>query len=111
MLVLKQRGRLRQCACHGNITGRPGEAGPSGRSLVLQFLSAAEGYIGPTLGASGAIELAAALHDGRCDLSTRTSIPSVQCRIHRDAPKKKTDRTVLKRFAFGINAALVCGKI
>jgi len=81
-------------------------------------VSSLKGYIGHTLGASGAIELAASLsmmEQGVIypTLNLDTVSPECETVHHVMQPLKKQIRTVLKNgFAFGgINAALVCRKI
>jgi 3-oxoacyl-[acyl-carrier-protein] synthase II len=81
-------------------------------------VSSLKGYIGHTLGASGAIELAASLsmmEQGVIfpTLNLRTISPECEGVHHVMQPLKKQITTVLKNgFAFGgINAALVCRKI
>jgi len=79
-------------------------------------VSSLKGYIGHTLGASGAIELAASLsmmEQGVIypTLNLDTVSPECEGVHHVMQPLKKQITTVLKNgFAFGgINAALVCG--
>ena len=81
-------------------------------------VSSLKGYIGHTLGASGAIELAASLsmmEQGVIypTLNLDTVSPECEGIHHVMQPLKKQITTVLKNgFAFGgINAALVCRKI
>jgi 3-oxoacyl-[acyl-carrier-protein] synthase II len=81
-------------------------------------VSSLKGYIGHTLGASGAIELAASLsmmERGVVYPTLNLDTISSECQgiQHVMQPLKKQIRTVLKNgFAFGgINAALVCRKI
>jgi 3-oxoacyl-[acyl-carrier-protein] synthase II len=81
-------------------------------------VSSLKGYIGHTLGASGAIELAASLsmmEQGVIfpTLNLDTISPECEGVHHVMQPLKKQITTVLKNgFAFGgINAALVCRKI
>jgi len=81
-------------------------------------VSSLKGYIGHTLGASGAIELAASLsmmEQGVIypTLNLDTVSPECEGVHHVMQPLKKQITTVLKNgFAFGgINAALVCRKI
>ncbi len=81
-------------------------------------VSSLKGYIGHTLGASGAIELAASLsmmERGVIYPTLNLDTVSHECEgvHHVKRPIKKKVRTVLKNgFAFGgINAALVCRKI
>jgi 3-oxoacyl-[acyl-carrier-protein] synthase II len=81
-------------------------------------VSSLKGYIGHTLGASGAIELAASLFMmERSVIYPTLNLDTVgsECQgiHHVMQPFKKQVRTVLKNgFAFGgINAALVCRKI
>jgi len=81
-------------------------------------VSSLKGYIGHTLGASGAIELAATLkmmERGVIYPTMNLEIVSRECEgiHHVMQPLKKQVKTVLKNgFAFGgINAALVCRKI
>ncbi len=81
-------------------------------------VSSLKGYIGHTLGASGAIELAASLsmmERGVVYPTLNLDTISSECQgiHHVMQPLKKQIRTVLKNgFAFGgINAALVCRKI
>ncbi len=81
-------------------------------------VSSLKGYIGHTLGASGAIELAASLlmmEQGVIypTLNLDTVSPECEGIHHVIQPLKKQIKTVLKNgFAFGgINAALVCRKI
>jgi 3-oxoacyl-[acyl-carrier-protein] synthase II len=81
-------------------------------------VSSLKGYIGHTLGASGAIELAASLFMmERSVIYPTLNLDTVgsECQgiHHVMQPLKKQVRTVLKNgFAFGgINAALVCRKI
>jgi 3-oxoacyl-[acyl-carrier-protein] synthase II len=81
-------------------------------------VSSLKGYIGHTLGASGAIELAASLsmmERGVIYPTLNLDTVGSECRgiHHVMQPLKKQVRTVLKNgFAFGgINAALVCRKI
>jgi 3-oxoacyl-[acyl-carrier-protein] synthase II len=81
-------------------------------------VSSLKGYIGHTLGASGAIELAASLsmmEQGVIfpTLNLDTISPECEGIHHVMQPLKKQITTVLKNgFAFGgINAALVCRKI
>jgi 3-oxoacyl-[acyl-carrier-protein] synthase II len=81
-------------------------------------VSSLKGYIGHTLGASGAIELAASLsmmERGVIYPTLNLDTVSSECEgiHHVMQPLKKQVRTVLKNgFAFGgINAALVCRKI
>jgi 3-oxoacyl-[acyl-carrier-protein] synthase II len=81
-------------------------------------VSSLKGYIGHTLGASGAIELAATLDMMEKDviaptLNLETVSPDCAGIQHVQQPMKKTVKTILKNsFAFGgINAALVCRKI
>jgi 3-oxoacyl-[acyl-carrier-protein] synthase II len=81
-------------------------------------VSSLKGYIGHTLGASGAIELAASLSmmdQGVIFPTLNLSTISPECEgvHHVMQPLKKQITTVLKNgFAFGgINAALVCRKI
>jgi 3-oxoacyl-[acyl-carrier-protein] synthase II len=81
-------------------------------------VSSLKGYIGHTLGASGAIELAASLsmmERGVIYPTLNLEAVSPECNgiNHVMQPLKKQVRTVLKNgFAFGgINAALVCRKI
>jgi 3-oxoacyl-[acyl-carrier-protein] synthase II len=80
--------------------------------------SSLKGYIGHTLGASGAIELAASLsmmERGVIYPTLNLDAVSSECEgiHHVMQPLKKQIRTILKNgFAFGgINAALVCRKI
>ncbi|MGC1455666.1 MAG: beta-ketoacyl synthase N-terminal-like domain-containing protein [Nitrospirota bacterium] len=80
--------------------------------------SSLKGYIGHTLGASGAIELAASLSMMERGviyptLNLDTVSPDCAGINHVMQPLKKQIRTILKNgFAFGgINAALVCRKI
>jgi 3-oxoacyl-[acyl-carrier-protein] synthase II len=80
--------------------------------------SSLKGYIGHTLGASGAIELAASLsmmERGVIYPTLNLDTVSADCAgiHHVMQPLKKQIRTILKNgFAFGgINAALVCRKI
>lgn len=81
-------------------------------------VSSLKGYIGHTLGASGAIELAASLsmmERGVIYPTRNLDTVGSECQgiHHVMQPLKKQVRTVLKNgFAFGgINAALVCRKI
>jgi 3-oxoacyl-[acyl-carrier-protein] synthase II len=81
-------------------------------------VSSLKGYIGHTLGASGAIELAASLsmmERGVIYPTLNLDAVSPECAgiNHVMKPLQKQIKTVLKNgFAFGgINAALVCGKI
>jgi 3-oxoacyl-[acyl-carrier-protein] synthase II len=81
-------------------------------------VSSLKGYIGHTLGASGAIELAASLsmmERGVIYPTLNLDTVSSECKgiHHVMQPQQKQIRTVLKNgFAFGgINAALVCRKI
>jgi 3-oxoacyl-[acyl-carrier-protein] synthase II len=81
-------------------------------------VSSLKGYIGHTLGASGAIELAASLsmmEQGVIYPTLNLDTVSPECKgiRHVMEPIKKQVRTLLKNgFAFGgINAALVCRKI
>lgn len=81
-------------------------------------VSSLKGYIGHTLGASGAIELAAslAMMEKRIiypTLNLETVGPDCQGIGHVTKPVSRELRTILKNgFAFGgINAALVCRKI
>jgi 3-oxoacyl-[acyl-carrier-protein] synthase II len=81
-------------------------------------VSSLKGYIGHTLGASGAIELAASLsmmQQGVIYPTLNLDNVSPECEgiQHVREPLKKQITTVLKNgFAFGgINAALVCRKI
>jgi 3-oxoacyl-[acyl-carrier-protein] synthase II len=81
-------------------------------------VSSLKGYIGHTLGASGAIELAASLkmmeqgviHPTR---NLESVAPDCEGIDHVMKPRRKEIKTMLKNgFAFGgINAALVCGKV
>ena len=81
-------------------------------------VSSLKGYIGHTLGASGAIELAASLKMMETGvvyptLNLESVAPDCSGINHVTKPVQKTIKTVLKNgFAFGgINAALVCRKI
>ena len=81
-------------------------------------VSSLKGYIGHTLGASGAIELAATLQMMKQDviyptLNLESVSPDCDGIEHVMQPMRKKITTVLKNgFAFGgINAALVCRKI
>jgi 3-oxoacyl-[acyl-carrier-protein] synthase II len=81
-------------------------------------VSSLKGYIGHTLGASGAIELAASLRMMEQSVVYPTlnlENVSAECEgvLHVKQPMKKQITTVLKNaFAFGgINAALICKKI
>lgn len=81
-------------------------------------VSSLKGYIGHTLGASGAIELAASLSMMERSvvyptLNLEAVAPDCGGIDHVVQPRKKEIRTVLKNgFAFGgINAALVCKKL
>jgi 3-oxoacyl-[acyl-carrier-protein] synthase II len=81
-------------------------------------VSSLKGYIGHTLGASGAIELAASLsmmQHGMIYPTLNLETVSRECEgvHHLTQPLKKHIKTVLKNgFAFGgINAALVCRKV
>jgi 3-oxoacyl-[acyl-carrier-protein] synthase II len=81
-------------------------------------VSSLKGYIGHTLGASGAIELAAALkmmEQGTLQSTRNLETVAPECAgiDHIMKPRQKKIKTILKNgFAFGgINAALVCKKI
>jgi 3-oxoacyl-[acyl-carrier-protein] synthase II len=81
-------------------------------------ISSLKGYIGHTLGASGAIELAASLRmmeQGVVYPTLNLEQVSPECEgvLHVKQPIKREIRTVLKNaFAFGgINAALICKKL
>lgn len=81
-------------------------------------VSSLKGYIGHTLGASGAVELAASLRmmeQGMIYPTRNLENVSPECAgiDHVTTPRRKEIRTILKNgFAFGgINAALVCRKI
>lgn len=81
-------------------------------------VSSLKGYIGHTLGASGAIELAASLRmmeQGVVHPTLNLENVSEDCEgvLHVKQPIKREIRTVLKNaFAFGgINAALICRKV
>jgi len=81
-------------------------------------VSSLKGYLGHTLGASGAIELAASLkmmEEGVIypTLNLRSVSPECEGIHHVMQPLKKQVTTILKNgFAFGgINAALVCRKL
>ncbi|HEX9021887.1 MAG TPA: beta-ketoacyl synthase N-terminal-like domain-containing protein [Nitrospirota bacterium] len=80
-------------------------------------VSSLKGYIGHTLGASGAIELAASLKMMKEGViyptrNLESIAPDCAGIDHVTEPRRKQIKTVLKNgFAFGgINAALVCGK-